>query len=264
MIRCLSFVLLLGAALARADSPLTSTDFATAYGDVPAVKAAKEGKTDLAYAFLTSQAPNDQKLAVANALGWEGDFATGYFVSLARARDVKEAELDVKNLSASELFVAGYLVAMADYLDLKPLKPGARGVWGKTGQFLLDRAAGSLREDFTVQYVQALVKAQKAMAGPWCEVFRIPNDVLKRFPPARRNLRPGARRVSAGLPGRLRRIVPRLEGRQPRRAGVVEPALHALAGWGRSSSPARRAAWWCGAPRRSSRWRSGPASSARA
>ena len=190
--------LALGAGLARADSPLTSTDFATAYPDVPAVKAAKEGKTANAYAFLLGEAASDQKLAVANALGWEGDFASGFFTALAAKRDVKAEALDVKDLSASELFVGGYLVAMADYLDLKPLKPGARGVWGKTGQFLLDRAASSLREDFTVQYVQALVKAQKAMSGPWCQVFRIPNDVLKRFPPAQRNLRAGALESAQG------------------------------------------------------------------
>jgi hypothetical protein len=186
------FFLLLAAAAARADSPLTSTDFATAYADVPGVKSAKDGNTEAAYVFLASTASNDKKLAVANALGWSGDFATGFFEYLAQQRDVKADTLDVKDLNASQLFVAGYLVAMADYLELKPLKPGAKGVWGKTGQFLLDRAASSLKEDFTVQYVQALVKAQKAMAGSWCDVFRGPRDVLARFPTAQRNLRPGA------------------------------------------------------------------------
>ncbi len=190
--RALPLGLVLSAAVALADSPLTSTDFATAYADLPQVERAKEGELLTAYGFLASTASNDQKLAVANALGWQGDFATGFFEHLARQRDVKAEQLDVKDLSPSQQFVAGYLVAMADYLDLKPLKPGASGVWGKTGLFLLDRAAGSLKDDFTVQYVRALVKAQKAMSGNWCEVFRIPNDVLKRFPAAQRNLRAGA------------------------------------------------------------------------
>ncbi len=190
--RRLSLAVALCAALAHADSPLTSTDFATAYADVPGVQSAKEGNTVAAWVFLASTATNDKKLAVANALGWQGDFATGFFEYLAQERDVKAAQLEVKDLNPSQLFIAGYLVAMADYLELKPLKPGAPGVWGKTGQQLLDRAAGSLKEDFTVQYTQALVKAQKAMSGPWCEVFRIPNGVLARFPPAQRNLRAGA------------------------------------------------------------------------
>ena len=111
---------------------------------------------------------------------------------------MKAEQLDLKDLNASQLFVAGYLVAMADYLELKPLKPGAPGVWGKTGQFFLDRAAGSLKEDFTVQYVRALVKAQKSMDGAWCEVFRGPAEVVARFPAAQRNLRPGALESAQG------------------------------------------------------------------
>ena len=185
-------MLVLLAAFARADSPLTSTDFAAAYADVPGVRSAKEGNAEAAFVFLASTASNDKKLAVANALGWEGDFATGFFNSLAQLRDVKPAQLEVKHLSPSQLFVAGYLVAMADYLELKPLKPGAPGVWGKTGQFFLDRAASALKEDFTVQYVRALVKAQRSMDGAWCEVFRGPAEVVARFPPAQRNLRPAA------------------------------------------------------------------------
>ena len=192
MLRCLAVGIVLCAALAHADSPLTSTDFATAYADVPGVQSAREGNAPAAYVFLASTATNDKKLAVANALGWQGDFATGFFEYLAQQRDVKPEKLEVKDLNASQLFAAGYLVAMADYLELKPLKPGGPGVGGKTGQFLLDRAAAALKEDFTVQYVQALVKAQSAMSGQWCEVFRGPNKVLARFPPAQRNLRPGA------------------------------------------------------------------------
>lgn len=184
--------LFLCAQLALADSPLTSTEFASAYADVPGVRSARERETTGAYVFLASTATNDKKLAVANALGWGQDFATGFFNHVAQLRDLKPEQLDVKDLDASQQFVAGYLVAMADYLELKPLKPGAKGVWGKTGQFFIDRAAAALPEDFTVQYVQALIRAQKAMDSSWCDVFRGPNDVLKRFPPSQRNLRPAA------------------------------------------------------------------------
>lgn len=196
--RAASLITVCCAGVALADSPLTSTDFASAYPDLAMISRAKDGDATAAYVFLAGSAANDQKLAVANALGWSGDFATGFFESLATQRDLKPEQLDVKDLNASQLFVAGYLVAMADYLELKPLKPGARGVWGKTGQFLLDRAAAQLKEDFTVQYVQALVKAQKAMSGPWCEVWRIPNDVVARFPAAQRNLRAGALESATG------------------------------------------------------------------
>ena len=196
--RAASLLVVLCALPALADSPLTSTDFSGAYPDLAVISRAREGDAAAASVFLAGSASNDQKLAVANALGWGGDFATGFFNFLAAQRDLKAEQLDLKDLNASQLFVAGYLVAMADYLELKPLKPGARGVWGKTGQFLLERAAGQLKEDFTVQYALALVKAQKAMSGPWCEVWRIPNEVVKRFPPAQRNLRPGALESATG------------------------------------------------------------------
>ena len=196
--RAVVLTLVTWAAFARADSPLTSTDFATAYPELLAVQRAKQGDAAAAYAFLAGTASNDQKLAVANALGWSGDFATGFFQALAAQRDLKPEQLEVKDLDASQLFVAGYLVAMADYLELEPLEPGAKGVRGKSGQFLLERAAAQLKEDFTVQYTLALVKAQKAMSGPWCEVFRIPNEVVARFPPTQRNLRAGALESAQG------------------------------------------------------------------
>ena len=203
--RAASLLVVLCALPALADSPLTSTDFSGAYPDLAVISRAREGDAAAASVFLAGSASNDQKLAVANALGWGSDFATGFFNFLAAQRDLKAEQLDLKDLNASQLFVAGYLVAMADYLELKPLKPGARGVWGKTGQFLLERAAGQLKEDFTVQYTLALVKAQKAMSGPWCEVWRIPNQVVNRFPPAQRNLRKDGD-VDGALAGAAKRV----------------------------------------------------------
>lgn len=186
-------------ALAFADSPLTSTDFATAYKELPAVAAAKAHKLDEVHVFLSSDAPNDQKLAVANALGWEGgDFATGYLGFIAGKRAVQPEQLRVGDLSPSEQFVAGYLIAMADYLDLKPLRAGGKGVFGMTALALLDKAAVAAPEDFTVQYTRALVRAQAALEAQWCKVFSIPNDVVRRFPPRARNLRAGALESAQG------------------------------------------------------------------
>lgn len=185
------------ASVALADSPLTSTDFATGYKDVQAVVRAS-ANAEAAYAFLQSPAPNDQKLAVANALGWQGDTATGFFTAVARAKDLAPTQLAMSDLSPSELFVGGYLIAMSNYLDLKPLQPGAKGVWGRKPLELLDKAAAALPDDFAVQYARALVQAQRAMDKDWCEVFRIPAAVVKAFPPAKRNLRPGALESAQG------------------------------------------------------------------
>jgi hypothetical protein len=177
---------------AWADSPLTSIDFHSAYADVPEVRRALKGPSQETYAFLASDAPSDQKLAAISALGWEGDFATGFFEHLARAKGVAPSDLTPAQLDPSQRFVAGYLVALADYLELKPLKPGAPGVWGLAGRALLEDAARALPKDFTVQYALALVKAQAEMDRSWCEVFRLSDAVVKRFPAPRRNLRPKA------------------------------------------------------------------------
>lgn len=197
-VRTLLLLVTLGAAAAWADSPLTSTDFHTAYADVPAVQAAAKGDVDGALALLASDAPNDQKLAVANALGWEGDFATPFVEYLAHGKRVAPKALTAAMLTPSQRFVLGYLVAMASYLELKALQPGAGGVLGMTGEALLRDAARVLRDDFTVQYALALVQAQAAMDGSWCEVFQLPAAVVKRFPAKARNLRPGALESAQG------------------------------------------------------------------
>lgn len=181
-----------------ADSPLTSTDLHTAYHDVPGVRRALQGPPDATYAFLASNAPNDQKLAAANALGWKEDFATGFLLHLARKRDVPDATLAAAALTPSQRFVAGYLVALATYGELGPLRPGGQGVWAQPPQALLDDAAAALPDDFAVQYARALVQAQAAMDSSWCDVFRIPDAVVRRFPPKARNLRPGALEAARG------------------------------------------------------------------
>lgn len=188
-------LLLLGAAGAFADSPLTSTDFAGAYADDAALQAARKVPSE-AYAVLAGDASNDCKLALANMLG--GGHAEGFLTALARELGKPAEGLTVKDLTPSQRFVTGYLIALDHYLELEPLQPGGRGVWGMKPLALLDSAAAALPDDFAVQLTRSLVRAQKALSGNWCQVFRLPNEVLTRFPPARRNLRPGAVEAAFG------------------------------------------------------------------
>lgn len=194
----LGCLLLLAATSALADSPLTSTDFHTAYRELPAVQLAQSGDVRATYVFLASDAPNDQKLAAANALGWEYERASGFVEHLAQAKGVRVAALDEQALTASQRFALGYLVALADYLDLQPLQPGVKGVRGMKPVALLQSAAKALPDDFAVQYALALVQAQAAMKSSWCEVFQIPDAVVRRFPAGKRNLRPGALESAQG------------------------------------------------------------------
>lgn len=191
--------LVLSSTSALADSPLTSIDFSSAYGDLPAVTKAKT-EPGAAFELLASEANSGEKLAVISALGWEQDFATGFLEHLARAKNVSPERLTVSHLSASQLFAAGFLVATARYLDLKPLRAKGTGLWVMRPLDLLNQAARLLPDDFSVQYARALVQAQAAMSDEkrWCEVFRGPDAIVRKFPAARRNLRPGALEAAQG------------------------------------------------------------------
>jgi hypothetical protein len=182
---------------ARADSPLTSTDLASAYRDLPAVaEAQRTHRVDGdVRSFLLSDAPTDEKAAVVNALGWqlEGQKnGLAFAQALAEARQVSLQSLRVLDISPAERMVLGYLLALDDYFKLKPIQKGARGLLGATPEELLDSAARELPDDFCVAMVRALVRAQKAMDKNWCQVYRESAVVLERFAPERRNLRPAA------------------------------------------------------------------------
>lgn len=190
--------LCLASAGVSADSPLTSTDLASAYSDLSAVKEAGrshrvEGEV---LAFLLSERPNGEKAAVINAIGWEAKGVAQAFVEgLAARRSVEVGDLKLAQFTASDRFVLGYLRALESYLDPAPLLAGALDFWGMSPMTLLDQATVSLPNDFTVHYVRGLVEAQRAMADSPCSAYLATSRVLERFPAARRNLR--AKAVSA-------------------------------------------------------------------
>jgi hypothetical protein len=191
---CVALVLLFARASA-ADSPLTSTDLASAYGELPAVRAARASHRveGTVLEFLIGAHPAGEKAAVVNALGWQSPGnALAFLEGLAAARGISSADVKLADLAPADRFVLGYLLAMETYLQPSALKPGALDVWGATPQLLLDQAAEALPQDFAVQYVRALVEAQRAMADSGCSVWMATRRVLERFPPARRNLRPSA------------------------------------------------------------------------
>ena len=183
------------ASVAAADSPLTSTDFASAYSELPAVKEALrthqvEGE---ALALLLSTRPTDEKAAVVNAIGWQSPgSARAFLEGLASKRGVEVTDLKLAQLAAVDRFVLGYLLALETYMDPSPLQRGALDLWGATPLALLDQAAQALPEDFTIHYVRGLLEAQKAAADSTCSAYLATSRVLDRFPPRKRNLRPGA------------------------------------------------------------------------
>lgn len=162
--RKLLLLLLALTSLGRADSPLTSTDFYTAYGDIKLVAAAaKSHKLDQAMAdFLASpKTPIDQKAALINALGWnfEGQSNAARFRQLAKK-------------PADEAFCLGYLTAMDDYNQPEKALPQ------------LDRAVQQRPTSYTVAMIRALVRSQRYISsepdtGKWKNVWPQIEAVLK-------------------------------------------------------------------------------------
>ena len=177
-----------------ADSPLTSTDIASAYTDISAVVAAQGSATasDEVLAFLLADNPLDQKAAAINALGWdvEGQDNGRHFLSgLAATRGVPIDELALEQLSPDNKFVLGYLLAMDDYFEMGPLVLGSIGVRRASAVELLEQAAFALPQDFTAHYVKGLVVAQKLMyEQSWCAVYTSMGQVMDRFPTPNRNM----------------------------------------------------------------------------
>ena len=188
-----AIAMLAATAVLRADSPLTSTNLASAYDDLPAVREALAGKriTPAVMTFLAGAAPNDQKAAVVNALGWQSTGnALAFLNGLAAARRVSPADLTIERLTPSDLFVYGYLLALETYTSPDSLRPGELDLWGATPTRVLYHATRALPDDFAVHLVSALVEAQHLMlADSKCAMYRATARVFEKFPPHRRNLR---------------------------------------------------------------------------
>lgn len=155
------------------DSPVTSTDFYTAYMDIDEVRAAAEtGIMDnvMAEFLLDENNPVDQKAAVINALSWEknpGRNVETFNQFLGRKYGVSFENIDRSLLNGDELFCLGYLTAMADYFDTS----AASG--------LLELARDKNPDSFTINMILAIIDAQYFIDYPdrWCEIWQTCDEV---------------------------------------------------------------------------------------
>lgn len=153
-----------------ADSPITSTQFYSAYADKDIVmNAHKSGVLDLETAqFLASpDNPIDVKAAVINALGWDikGKSNADKYANFILKTSV--AELTPEQLSGNDSFCIGYLLALDNYFKSEKAEP------------FLERAKNQIPDSFSVAMVTAVVKAQGrtgAIQYFWEEMNRIETD----------------------------------------------------------------------------------------
>ena len=185
--------------LALADTPLTSAELHLGYDNVPQVQAAKDGgmMTPELVAWLSSDAPIDHKAAAISALGWRSPGVTHgrrFLTYLAASQAMTESLLTIDRMRAADLFVFGYLIAMDDPHELRPLDPASPGVMSLPAWEILSIAATALPDDFTVQLVRALVEGQRDASSAWCSVYLEGQLVFDRFEEGKRNLSPAAQK----------------------------------------------------------------------
>ncbi len=202
---------LLSAANVLADSPLTSTYFAEAYADVPAVKRIIDWRNVAwrepvprpefdkeAWAFFDDPSvPCDYKIAYLNALGWGDSTITDEILkhfekkynqprpfwddvlSIEYVRTEKSYGV-LANMHYHDLTVLAYAQAMGDYFN------ASRGV--ECGTIAGELAPGSE----TVMYVNGLIIAQVMLDVNWCNVYLVMKEVRYSYEYDSDRLRPEA------------------------------------------------------------------------
>lgn len=184
----------------RADSPLTSTDFATAYQDVDIVKYALEKGLDeqVFKALSNPDIPYDVRAAIVNALGWsfplnpedaKSPNAKAYLNYIASSHGRPLSALTIAELTPEEVFSLGYLLAMDNYSNRTVLAIGGMGqVEQANALTLLDAASNKLPDNFSVALIRSLVLAQKEYLFDGCGIYKTVTGVVKDFP-GKQNMR---------------------------------------------------------------------------
>lgn len=164
----------------KADTTLTSTNFATAYQDIEIVRSAsnKNINEQLFQALSNPNTPHDVRAAIINALGWtfEGQQnANAYLGYIASTRSKKSSELTIAELTPQETFALGYLLAMDNYGNPKTMlrRNGVGELEQANAIALLDAAIAKSPQDFSVTLIRSLVKGREAqIAMDWCGVYK--------------------------------------------------------------------------------------------
>ncbi len=160
------------ASTVKADSPLTSTYFATSYYNYPVVSQAELARevNDAVAAFLLDEKnPIDAKAAVINAIGWSYDGtknAEKFKEYLAKSKGITTAQINLDNLTADQLFCLGYLQAMDNYFELDEAIN------------ILEKAASKNKTSFTIQLILNITKSTKTMDTDYCKVWTLTAEVL--------------------------------------------------------------------------------------
>ncbi len=155
-----------------ADSPLTSTYFASNYTEYAVIEKTMTDRTfnaDVAAFLLDKKNPIDAKAALINALGWNYDGtanAEQFKTYLAAKYGTTTSSLQLTSMNADELMCLGYLMAMDNYFIVDDAIN------------ILEMARNKKPSSFTIHMILAMTKAQKAMDTNFCDVWKFTSEVL--------------------------------------------------------------------------------------
>jgi hypothetical protein len=159
---------------AKADSPLTSTDFYTAYMEIDMVNEAHNTQkfTDKIGDYLSSPKNSiDKKVAVVNALGWNFDGkndAELFRVYLGKKYGIQnKLKVSMNDFTGDELLCLGYMMAMDDYFE------------PQDGIDIAEMALKKNPTSYTFNLITSLMKAQTMMDKSWCDLFKLTDTVDK-------------------------------------------------------------------------------------
>jgi hypothetical protein len=159
--------------IAKADSPLTSTDLASAYRNEKIVNTAETANgflTDELMQYLNGKSnPIYLKIAVINKLGWNingKNEAEVFWNFLQKNNKFKSFEDFKKKGTAEQLICYAYLKALDNYNDVEEAMAYAQIAVKK------DKKAS-----YTLNIICGLIEAQYYFNGNWCMVWKSTNKV---------------------------------------------------------------------------------------
>lgn len=159
----------------KADSPLTSIQFWTAYVKEPVITTAKEAKgvltPELADFLISKKNKTDLKMAVINCLSydeWGYRKNSNAFLKRILDKGVYNNSEDLKNNGkADHILCMAYLMAMDYYFQAH-----ISLVWFK-------KALLKNEQSFTFQIIYALVNAELIFEKNKCESYKLTDEVRK-------------------------------------------------------------------------------------
>jgi len=155
-----------------ADSPLTSTPFAEAYKTEAIVVKATNSEGVLTKELMGYLAEKNNpiaiKMAIINQLGWDFSGTSkstdylNYLKSIGRCKSQNDL---LKKGQKDDLLCMAYIKAMDNYFEVDAAIKFAEAAVTKNPK------------SYTFQIIRALIKAQKAMATDWCQVYQLAHTV---------------------------------------------------------------------------------------